>query len=306
MMAKKYWKQVARHGMKMSGDAALWWVVLATFGVWGWQVMFGRPLAAAEWPSGALSLTSLQRGEWWTTVTFLLTHDGFMHVATNLLLLVLAGRRVLRELEAQHFIYLYLVSGWVGAALTLGFAPTSAIIGASGSVFGVVGAHCALAGDESLIKPWRGYRMPVLRGWTLFAGLLLAFVALELLARSPGSGAQWEGVKEVAHLGHAGGLLAGYAYGQHRAKVAMETSPLVDISLLLRQRQWQIAQVVKDEPIVEPEAPSDADFLRRQIDPILEKWYLDGEASLTSHERELLLEASQRMRNRGAAGFSRS
>src|SRR6188508_777132 len=105
------------------------------------RTMFSLPLAV---PPGTLSLDSLVNGEWWTAFTWMFTHLNLMHLAMNLGLLILAGRAVERQAGGRHLLYIFIISSWTGAALQLMTQPETWVIGASGGVFGVIGAFSAL------------------------------------------------------------------------------------------------------------------------------------------------------------------
>src|SRR3990170_1841799 len=74
----------------------------------------------------------------WTALTYMFLHGGLGHLFFNMLGLYFFGPRVEARLGSRRFIGLYLVSGLVGALLSLVLAPRSLIIGASGAVLGVL------------------------------------------------------------------------------------------------------------------------------------------------------------------------
>lgn len=76
----------------------------------------------------------------WRAVTVLLVHGGFLHVALNLLALWLLGRSLEPLLGHWRFLALYLLSGIGGSAAVSLIAPGQSVVGASGAIFGLLGA----------------------------------------------------------------------------------------------------------------------------------------------------------------------
>lgn len=94
---------------------------------------------------GAFSLRYLlQGGQWHRFITSMFLHADVDHLAGNMLMLYLAGELVERYMGKWRFALLYFFSGTAGSALyavyeyfTNDYADS---IGASGAVFGIVGA----------------------------------------------------------------------------------------------------------------------------------------------------------------------
>ena len=80
-------------------------------------------------------------GEWWRLFTGGFLHANIFHVGFNVLLLGLLGAPLERRLGALRFGLLYvtaLLSGSLGALVV---SPRAFTVGASGAVFGLMGAH---------------------------------------------------------------------------------------------------------------------------------------------------------------------
>ncbi|MDE0668134.1 MAG: rhomboid family intramembrane serine protease [Acidimicrobiia bacterium] len=80
-------------------------------------------------------------GEWWRLFTSGFLHANILHVGFNVLLLGLLGASLERQLGVARYVLLYLaalLSGSMGALLV---SPRALTIGASGAVFGLMGAH---------------------------------------------------------------------------------------------------------------------------------------------------------------------
>jgi membrane associated rhomboid family serine protease len=131
----------------------------------------------------------------WTLITYMFLHGGLGHIFFNMLALFFFGQRVELRLGARNFLLLYFVSGIMGALLSVPFTPRTAIIGASGAVFGVMLAFARYwPRDQVLI--WGV--IPVEARW-LVAGMTV----LALFGGFTGGGG-------IAHFAHLGGFLGGW------------------------------------------------------------------------------------------------
>lgn len=128
--------------------------------------------------------------EWWRILTSGFGHFGIIHIGLNMFALYRLGPPVERSLGWRRFILLYvaaLLGGSFGALLA---EPNALTAGASGAVFGLMGA--LLAGQRSLgIDVWRSGLGPT---------LVLNFV---ISISIPG----------ISIGGHLGGLAAGFVCG---------------------------------------------------------------------------------------------
>jgi len=85
--------------------------------------------------------------EWWRAVTAAFLHGSFLHVGLNMYILYLLGPQMERQTGSLTFSALYLAAAAAGGAVSAltgplvtesGFLVTS--VGASGAVFGLIGA----------------------------------------------------------------------------------------------------------------------------------------------------------------------
>jgi hypothetical protein len=97
----------------------------------------------------------------------------------------------------------------------------------------------------------------------------------------------------VAHAGHLGGLAFGYVYWRLglRLEAPLEHTRVPRVRRPVRQ---------KPDPQAEPPilAHPQRDALNEQVDELLRKISEQGQASLTPEEREVLLRASARIREK--------
>jgi membrane associated rhomboid family serine protease len=87
----------------------------------------------------------VSEGEWYRLVTSAFLHEGIWHIAGNMLLLFFLGRILEPGIGTPRFAMLYAVSLLAGSFGALLFSPDSLSFGASGAVFGVLGATFVIA-----------------------------------------------------------------------------------------------------------------------------------------------------------------
>lgn len=126
----------------------------------------------------------VQLGEWWRLLTAAFLHIGPLHLAMNMLALLLFGSELERQLGRWRFLGVYLVSALGGAtAIQLFGFPGGYVAGASTALYGLLGALGVL-----LVANRQDIR-----------GLLTLLAINVFISFLPG----------VSLLGHLGGLVAG-------------------------------------------------------------------------------------------------
>ena len=80
------------------------------------------------------------QGDWWRLITAAFLHGSVIHIGLNMLALAWLGAPVERYIGSVRYLGLYIVSGLAGSAGALVATPTSVTVGASGAVFGILGA----------------------------------------------------------------------------------------------------------------------------------------------------------------------
>jgi membrane associated rhomboid family serine protease len=132
----------------------------------------------------------------WTVLTYMFLHAGFWHIAFNMLLLFFFGPRLEARLGSRGFITLYLLSGLVGALLSI-LTPYVAIVGASGAVYGVLFGFAWY---------WPRERIHIWGVLPVEARVLVIFAAIASLVLGVGGGGG------IAHFAHLGGFLGAFLY----------------------------------------------------------------------------------------------
>jgi membrane associated rhomboid family serine protease len=79
-------------------------------------------------------------GDWWRLVTSMFLHANFLHIAVNMWSLYIIGTILEQAIGRWRFLLLYMVSGVAGSAGALVWSPTQPTVGASGAIFGILGA----------------------------------------------------------------------------------------------------------------------------------------------------------------------
>lgn len=109
------------------------------------------------------------RGHWmagvadgapWQLLTSTFTHVEALHVGFNMLALWFLGPQLETILGRTRFLALYLLSGLAGSVLVLYGSPSTQTLGASGAIFGLMGALLVIAwrmgGNYQQVLMWIG------------------------------------------------------------------------------------------------------------------------------------------------------
>lgn len=163
-------------------------------------VIFGLQMQAPDGLIRQYALWPLGAGfEFWQVVSSAFLHGGVFHLAVNMLGIWMFGRDVERALGSIRFIQLYTVSVFAAAAaqlITQGFGDPVPTVGASGGLFGLLGAYAMLFPRRKLILLFPPIPLPA----PVFVALYAAF---ELYAGVTGT------LSGIAHFAHLGGLVGG-------------------------------------------------------------------------------------------------
>jgi membrane associated rhomboid family serine protease len=138
----------------------------------------------------ALYGPAVTSGEWYRLVTAGFVHYGVIHVGFNMVLLYRFGEMLERAVGRVQFVALYLAALLAGSFGALLLSPTALTAGASGAVFGLVGA-AAVGMRQRGINVWQSGV-----GGLLVINLIITFVI-------PG----------ISIGGHLGGLAGGAVTG---------------------------------------------------------------------------------------------
>jgi membrane associated rhomboid family serine protease len=87
---------------------------------------------------------AVHHGDWWRLLTSAFLHASVVHILFNMLALWWLGAPVEIALGRLRYVGLYFVSGLAGAAGALVADPNAVTVGASGAIFGLLGAGLIL------------------------------------------------------------------------------------------------------------------------------------------------------------------
>jgi membrane associated rhomboid family serine protease len=155
-----------------------------TDGTRNWIYDHGVLLANAVYSNGTPA--GVAHGEWWRLITSAFLHYGPFHLAVNMMSLYFAGSILEQVIGQWRYLLLYLVCGVAGAAGALYWSPNSLTVGASGAIFGVLGALLVLER----------------RGNIATGGQVAGLIVLNLVITFAYRGS-------ISVGGHIGGLIAG-------------------------------------------------------------------------------------------------
>jgi len=133
-------------------------------------------------------------------VTSMFLHADILHVGINMLVLLMSGDMVERELGNFRFLGLYLACGIIAGLFHayLNAASTIPTIGASGAIFGVLAALAILFPFRWLLKLFGFIPIPM-------PAIIFVFITILTETAYVSSGI----LENVAHTAHVGGFLAG-------------------------------------------------------------------------------------------------
>jgi membrane associated rhomboid family serine protease len=100
---------------------------------------------------GALYGPFVAHGDWERLLTAAFLHYGPIHLGMNMLALWWIGRPLEDWLGPLRYALLYLVAGLAGSAGALIANPTAVTVGASGAIFGILGAAIVLERQQTYV-----------------------------------------------------------------------------------------------------------------------------------------------------------
>jgi membrane associated rhomboid family serine protease len=233
--------------------------------------------ALTQWLAFVPALTFLRP---WTLVTYMFVHAGFFHLFFNMLILFFFGPPLEGMWGGREFIKFYVVAGLGGAVLSYFFAFNSAIVGASGAIYGVMIAF-ALNWPNVSIHIWG--ILPVKAKWLV--GFLAAVSVVSLIGGAPDG---------VAHWAHLGGFGTGYLYLKFNDQL---NSRVARLRTFVSRRQRTVEK--NGRTTSGPQAPRprrEEDQVLDEVDRVLDKISTSGLQSLSPDELRLLDEVSKRYR----------
>ncbi len=239
--------------------------------------------------------------EVWQLITYQFLHGGFSHILFNMFALWMFGAEIENNWGSKKFLLFYLLCGigggllhsFLSPLLSGGMAPT---IGASGAVYGIMIAF-ALMFPNRLIFLY--FFIPIKAKY--FIGFMI--VTEFLLVDSANTG--------VAHLAHLGGVIVGFLFILFDSSIHVSLKDMFGISGRSKsyytsnstfnnstftnpfKRKTDEVEEAKYYDINDNQAEV---ITQEQIDRILDKIAASGYQNLTEKEKQILFEASKRMK----------
>jgi membrane associated rhomboid family serine protease len=251
----------------------------------------------------ALSKDGMAHGFVYQLLTFQFLHGSPWHLLFNMIGLYFFGRGVEEMLGSRGMLRLYLASGVVGGLLYVGMAFAfpkvffASVVGASAGVFGLIAAFATRAPDQP-ITMLVFFILPV----TFKARVLLIIEACITVGGILGEFLPYNFFhSEIAHAAHLGGMLTGIAWIRWgmmprapfkfwRGFTSADRPSRESVRATPRRNAKSASRKQEELP--------PAEFISREVDPILEKISAHGIQSLTARERQILEAARSKMARR--------
>jgi rhomboid protease GluP len=130
----------------------------------------------------------IQKGEYYRLVTAMFLHGGILHIGLNMYVLKSIGTLIESTYGKLKFLLIYLLSGISSSLFSYFFSPAVSI-GASGAIFGLMGA-ALIFGIKMRQKIGRDFLRSILQ--VILVNLILGF-----------------SISNIDNFGHLGGLIGG-------------------------------------------------------------------------------------------------
>jgi len=180
-----------------------WAIIGLNLIVFGLEIHFGgSENQQVLYQLGALVPQEVLDGAWWRLLTSTFLHFGVLHLLMNMLGLYILGPFVEYALSGWRYLLLYLTTGMgsmfvVSLATHFGYSEAQFVVGASGSVMGIVGATAAI-----LLQGWRRDKSSLASRRLRFILFIIVFQVIFDLS-----------IPQVSFTGHTSGLIIGFLVG---------------------------------------------------------------------------------------------
>ena len=289
MLEDRDYMRQPEYGRRMSLTVAL---IIVNAVVFVFELLVSRQAhsLAVEDHYFALSVEGLKHGYVWQLLTFQFMHAGVLHLVFNCWAIYVFGRAIEEALGWKKFLILYLSSGVVGGLFQVLVALLwpdlfgGPVVGASAGGVGLMAAFAVLFPDLEMTLMF----LPV----TFRAKTLLIFSAVVTVALIVFP------IDHVANAAHLGGMLTGVVFIRQFIQgrwpqwqfPSRRAAPRQLVSTRAGKGSfWRAAPDPADEDL------STDEFVKSEVDPILEKISQHGINSLTERERQILEKARARM-----------
>lgn len=207
--------RTASRSLSQSGPIVTFALIGMNVGVFLLEILMGAGLSAQSgwiYVHGVLYGPAVADGDWWRLITAPFLHYGPLHLGMNMLVLWFIGPALEEYFGHARYALVYIASGLAGSAGALIWSPNALTVGASGAIWGLMGA--ALVLEARRIWVFGGQAM----GLVIF-NLAITFVI-------PG----------ISIGGHIGGLIGGglcaLAFSSFRRSPALATLSMAAVGVV--------------------------------------------------------------------------
>jgi membrane associated rhomboid family serine protease len=179
------------------------------YGVGSGYVINDFPLGGLGFRS--IYLTPEYLPQMYTAFTSMFIHGGFAHIFGNMFIFLFIGMAFEQRIGWRKFLVLYLITGFCGT-FTHAFLNLSSsnnivpLIGASGAIFGIMGAFAYSYPRDEIVMPIPVGIMFITRIKVMYAVIIFAIFETVIVWFESTTGYQ----SETAHFAHLGGLISGF------------------------------------------------------------------------------------------------
>ena len=183
---------------------------------------------------GAIVPGLLSRGEYWRLITAMFLHGGWLHWASNSFALYQLGTLYEALFGSPRFAFIYFASG-ICASIASSLYQHGPAVGASGAIFGILGAFIF----SLLRSPYYRHQR-----WTRgLVGQIVFWIAVNIAI-----GYSFPFIDNVAHIG---GLIAGLLLGflPHRLPPPSPRNLVVDVASAPAQNEPYVLR--SEQPFID-------------------------------------------------------
>jgi len=141
--------------------------------------------------------------QFYTLFTSMFIHGDFTHILFNMLIFLLIGIPFEQRVGRKNFIIIYILAGICGTIIhsLFNFGSEITLIGASGAIFGIMGAFAYSYPNDRIYLPvfFILMKIKVLYGVIIFSLLETFYIFISIN-------------DQTAHLAHIGGLIGGAVF----------------------------------------------------------------------------------------------
>lgn len=207
--------RTSARSLTASGPVVTFTLIGINVGIFLLELLMGGQInGTGNWlyENGVLFGPAVANGDWWRLVTAMFLHYGLFHLGMNMLVLWIIGPPLEGYFGHGRYALVYLASCLAGSAGALIWSPNALTVGASGAIWGIMGAALVLEAR---------------RIW-VFGGQAMGLVVLNLIITFA--------IPGVSIGGHIGGLIGGalcaLAFSSLRRSPALATASIAAVGVV--------------------------------------------------------------------------